>query len=174
MKPRTARSGSRALDPELEAEFLQRLMIHLGADEVRAKGADRRAAEGRRRARACRGGRRRFGAAARRRLFDRSWRRVGLTLDRVGFTVEDRDRSQGLYYVRYAGSGSRSSRRRTTKASLQARFRRSNKPVVQAGSQYRIYVRRRIALLPCRCSPARAAWIRPIRRARSSVCCTRS
>ena len=28
-------------------------------------------------------------------------RRVGLALDRVGFTVEDRDRTQGLYFVRY-------------------------------------------------------------------------
>ena len=34
--------------------------------------------------------------------FDRAWRRVGLALDRVGFTVTDRDRSTGLYYVRYA------------------------------------------------------------------------
>jgi outer membrane protein assembly factor BamC len=33
--------------------------------------------------------------------FDRAWRRVGLTLDRSGFTVEDRDRSQGLYFVRF-------------------------------------------------------------------------
>jgi outer membrane protein assembly factor BamC len=33
--------------------------------------------------------------------FDRAWRRVGLALDRVGFTVEDRDRSQGVYFVRY-------------------------------------------------------------------------
>jgi outer membrane protein assembly factor BamC len=33
--------------------------------------------------------------------FDRSWRRVGLSLDRTGFTVEDRDRSQGVYFVRY-------------------------------------------------------------------------
>jgi outer membrane protein assembly factor BamC len=33
--------------------------------------------------------------------FDVSWRRVGLALDRTGFTVEDRDRSKGLYYVRY-------------------------------------------------------------------------
>lgn len=33
--------------------------------------------------------------------FDRAWRRVGLALDRVGFaTVEDRDRSKGLYFVR--------------------------------------------------------------------------
>ncbi len=33
--------------------------------------------------------------------FDRAWRRVGLVLDRGGFTVEDRDRASGLYYVRY-------------------------------------------------------------------------
>ena len=34
--------------------------------------------------------------------FDRAWRRVGLALDRIGFTVVDRDRSKGLYFVRYA------------------------------------------------------------------------
>ena len=33
--------------------------------------------------------------------FDRAWRRVGLALDRTGFTVEDRDRAQGTYFVRY-------------------------------------------------------------------------
>jgi outer membrane protein assembly factor BamC len=33
--------------------------------------------------------------------FDRAWRRVGLALDRGGFTVEDRDRAGGLYFVRY-------------------------------------------------------------------------
>ncbi|WP_051933443.1 outer membrane protein assembly factor BamC [Massilia sp. BSC265] len=33
--------------------------------------------------------------------YDRAWRRVGLALDRVGFTVEDRDRVQGMYFVRY-------------------------------------------------------------------------
>jgi outer membrane protein assembly factor BamC len=33
--------------------------------------------------------------------FERAWRRVGLALDRVGFTVEDRDRSKGLFFVRY-------------------------------------------------------------------------
>ena len=32
---------------------------------------------------------------------DGPWRRVGLALDRGGFTVEDRDRAAGLYYVRY-------------------------------------------------------------------------
>ena len=33
--------------------------------------------------------------------FDNAWRRVGLALDRTGFTVEDRDRKQGIYFVRY-------------------------------------------------------------------------
>ncbi len=33
--------------------------------------------------------------------FDRAWRRVGLALDRVGFAIEDRDRAQGIYYIRY-------------------------------------------------------------------------
>jgi outer membrane protein assembly factor BamC len=33
--------------------------------------------------------------------FDRAWRQVGLALDRTGFTVEDRDRGAGLYFVRY-------------------------------------------------------------------------
>lgn len=33
--------------------------------------------------------------------FDRAWRRVGLALDRIGFTVEDRDRSKGVFFVRY-------------------------------------------------------------------------
>jgi outer membrane protein assembly factor BamC len=33
--------------------------------------------------------------------FDRAWRRVGLVLDRSGFTVEDRDRTAGTYFVRY-------------------------------------------------------------------------
>jgi outer membrane protein assembly factor BamC len=36
--------------------------------------------------------------------FDRAWRRVGLSLDRTGFTVEDRDRAQGVYFVRYVPS----------------------------------------------------------------------
>lgn len=33
--------------------------------------------------------------------FDRAWRRVGLALDRTGFTVEDRNRNEGMYFVRY-------------------------------------------------------------------------
>lgn len=33
--------------------------------------------------------------------YDRSWLRVGLALDRANFTVDDRDRTKGLYYISY-------------------------------------------------------------------------
>ena len=89
----------RPADPELEAEMLQRLMVRLGADEARAKTAV--AAEPRvERAKLSRA-KDGAGALLLEEPFDRAWRRVGLALDRVGFTVEDRDRSQGLYFVRY-------------------------------------------------------------------------
>jgi outer membrane protein assembly factor BamC len=33
--------------------------------------------------------------------YDRAWLRVGVALDRANFTVDDRDRANGIYYVRY-------------------------------------------------------------------------
>jgi outer membrane protein assembly factor BamC len=88
----------RPSDPELEAEFLRRLMVKLGVPQDQSKALVATSApkstsrvstvnntpvvlidEG----------------------FDRAWRRVGLALDRTGFTVEDRDRNQGTYFVRY-------------------------------------------------------------------------
>jgi outer membrane protein assembly factor BamC len=39
--------------------------------------------------------------------FDVAWRRVGVALDRTGFTVEDRDRAQGIYFVRYVDSSNK-------------------------------------------------------------------
>jgi outer membrane protein assembly factor BamC len=87
----------RPTDPELEAEMLSRLMRRLGAKEeqVRAK-APLAAAQ----AQLAKNGDNPE-ALVLADSFDRAWRRVGLALDRVGFTVEDRDRSKGLYYVRY-------------------------------------------------------------------------
>jgi outer membrane protein assembly factor BamC len=88
----------RPTDPELEAEFLRRMMVKLGVTNEQSKalvaaGATQQTSrvanvnnvpvvqidEG----------------------FERAWRRVGLALDRTGFTVEDRDRAQGTYFVRY-------------------------------------------------------------------------
>jgi outer membrane protein assembly factor BamC len=84
----------RPADPDLEAEMLRRLMVRFGVAEAQAEtllttqqapemarivGSDLEMNDS----------------------FDRAWRRVGLALDRIGFAVEDRDRSKGVYYVRY-------------------------------------------------------------------------
>jgi outer membrane protein assembly factor BamC len=91
---------ARPSDPQLEATMLQRLLVRLGVKEEQARtivapaGTPQAA-----RARAVDGL-----PAATLQVddgFDRAWRRVGLALDRSGFTVEDRDRAQGLYFVRY-------------------------------------------------------------------------
>ena len=90
----------RPVDPQLEAEFLSRLMVRLGVKEETAKvAAATPAAPVQARARVLEG---QPGATLQvDDNFDRAWRRVGLALDRGGFTVEDRDRTQGLYFVRY-------------------------------------------------------------------------
>jgi outer membrane protein assembly factor BamC len=84
-------------DPELEAEMLRRLMVRFGVQEARAKAQLVAKDNTVPRATLTRG----QGSLALNEQFDRAWRRVGLALDRVGFTVEDRDRSKGLYFVRY-------------------------------------------------------------------------
>ena len=91
---------ARPSDPSLEAEMLARLMVALGGvAEETARTTVAAAPEVPAKARVLPGA----GMAA---LevddpFDRAWRRVSLALDRGGFTVEDRDRAAGLFYVRY-------------------------------------------------------------------------
>jgi outer membrane protein assembly factor BamC len=108
----------RPADRGLESEMLARIMVRLGVKEEAAKtqvaattpgttaGTDAAAGAGAAAAST---------AAPRARLvggqtgaamevddgFERAWRRVGLALDRGSFTVEDRDRANGTYYVRY-------------------------------------------------------------------------
>jgi outer membrane protein assembly factor BamC len=122
----------RKSDPELENEFLRRLMLKLGATEAQAQAAVATAP---------------VQTAARVVTtgnqpqiqlddgFDRAWRRVGLSLDRSGFTVEDRDRSQGVYFVRFVAD---------TKAAGEpgffARLFGSDKPA-SAPARYRVQVR---------------------------------
>jgi outer membrane protein assembly factor BamC len=88
-------------DPGLEAEFLRRLMVRLGTPEGEARASVVGAQPAAQRATLRKG---LDGAELLEVLepFDRAWRRVGLALDRVGFTVEDRDRQKGVYFVRYA------------------------------------------------------------------------
>ena len=89
---------ARPVDPDLEAEMLTRLAIRLGARDEQIK-AQVKVPEQPKAIIS------KNGQVPEALLlvdsFDRAWRRVGLALDRVGFTVEDRDRSKGLYYVRY-------------------------------------------------------------------------
>ncbi|WP_293775418.1 outer membrane protein assembly factor BamC [uncultured Oxalicibacterium sp.] len=94
---------ARPSDPELEAEFLSRLMVQLGVEEKRAKASVANVAPQASRSKLAQGVQGTYVQVDE--GFDRAWRRVGLALDRVGFTVEDRDRSQGLYFVRYVDQG---------------------------------------------------------------------
>ncbi len=89
----------RPSDPELEIEFLSRLMVKLGAKEDTARTTVAAAPAAPAKARVAT-----VPATAAMEIdegFDRAWRQVGLALDRSGFTVEDRDRSAGIYFVRY-------------------------------------------------------------------------
>lgn len=91
---------TRPTDPGLEAEFLARLMAQLTgatkpAEVKQATAAVVNAAPEAEHAKL------ENGKVVVDEGFDRAWRRVGLALDRVGFTVEDRDRVQGIYFVRY-------------------------------------------------------------------------
>lgn len=95
----------RPVDPELEAEFLRRLMVKLGLSQEQSKAllastpVPQQA---------------RLVTVQQQPLlqlndgFDRAWRRVGLALDRTGFTVEDRNRAEGTYFVRYVPSNTAS------------------------------------------------------------------
>ncbi|KAB2902891.1 MAG: outer membrane protein assembly factor BamC [Burkholderiaceae bacterium] len=89
----------RPVDPELETEFLRRLMVKLGVSQEESKAVA--GAPLQRPASARVATVNNAPAIEMDEGFDRAWRRVGLALDRTGFTVEDRDRSQGLYFVRY-------------------------------------------------------------------------
>lgn len=89
----------RASDPELEIEVLRLLMTHLGTAKEKGDAIAKEVA-----------------SLEKVKLkknedevtilwmgepLDRAWRRVGLSLDRIYFTVQDRDRTTGVYYVRY-------------------------------------------------------------------------
>lgn len=95
-------------DREQEAEMLSRLLLKIGGPDTRVASAAKTAAptratqqpppEAPKNAVLENAG---AGPLVVNDGFDRAWRRVGLALDRVGFTVEDRDRSKGLFFVRY-------------------------------------------------------------------------
>ena len=91
---------ARPSDHELEAEMLRRMMVFFGVEDQKARRVLARKDKDQPRAQLSKDGR----GNAMLRIddgFAQAWRLVGVALDRVGFSVEDRDRSRGLYYVRY-------------------------------------------------------------------------
>ncbi|MBR7745364.1 outer membrane protein assembly factor BamC [Undibacterium baiyunense] len=139
---------SRANDAGLEAEFLSRLMLRLGADEVKAKAVVAAAAAPTDKAPASTD-------APRSKLlslndlsyletdegFDRSWRRVGLALDRIGFTIEDRDRSKGIYFVRYIDQDIDAKTKGASEGFFAKLFSWGSSDAAKDGEKYRILVR---------------------------------
>jgi outer membrane protein assembly factor BamC len=103
----------RPADAELEIEFLRRMMLKFGGQAVASNAANSQVAM-------ATGASAASGLASDVKLtkignqpaievkdgFDRAWRRIGVAIDRTGFTVEDRDRGQGVFFVRYAPPGS--------------------------------------------------------------------
>ena len=101
----------READVELEVEFLRRMMLRLGGQNL--SSASTAVAAAAPAARATTGMASDVKVTKLNQLpaieiqdgFDRAWRRVGVAIDRTGFTVEDRDRAQGVFFVRYAPPG---------------------------------------------------------------------
>jgi outer membrane protein assembly factor BamC len=125
-------------DPEIEAEMLRRLMMRLGSDEKQAAVAVAQAkAEPRARLAKADDGSGTLEVVDR---FDRAWRRVGLALDRVGFTVEDRDRERGLYFVRYVDPDVDNAKKDQGGLMSKLAFWKSKDAPVSSKVQYRVHV----------------------------------
>lgn len=87
-------------EQDLDAELLRRLMVKLGVAEEQAKQIANNPVK-EQHAEVVKEANESVTLKLRD-SYDRGWRRVGLALDRVGFVVEDKNRSAGLFYVRYA------------------------------------------------------------------------
>jgi len=131
-------------DPGKEAEMLRRLMLFLGASEQQAKQA---LAAGTPAGVAGPG----TPAASPARVvteggsqiliisdeYRRGWRMVGSALDRAGFSVEDRDMTRGVYYVRYQDADARAG---AQKRSLGSRLAFWRKDDIDRVKQYQVRV----------------------------------
>ncbi|MEY3969497.1 MAG: hypothetical protein RI968_1060 [Pseudomonadota bacterium] len=90
---------NRPADRQLEGDFLRRIMLRLGADENKTREVIAQAANTAPLVQITKTDKQSQIEVTE--PFDRAWRRVGVAIDRLGFTVEDRDRTKGLFFVRY-------------------------------------------------------------------------
>lgn len=95
---------TRASDPELEAEMLSRMLVYLGTSNESAKAALKTVTSPTQKRGPRLSVQDQVDVLTLALGFDRAWREVGLGLDRSNFSVEDRDRSKGIFYVRYVRS----------------------------------------------------------------------
>jgi outer membrane protein assembly factor BamC len=128
-------------NPNLEAEMLSRLMMSFGTAEATAEAAASPAAA----AAAPQHARLEKSGDGLSKLvvddpFDRAWRRVGLALDRTGFTVVDRDRSTGTYFVRFADPDADMARKDREKGFLSKLVAVFKKDEAEKPEQYRIKI----------------------------------
>lgn len=87
---------ARPSDPELEIEMLQNFMVYIGLDKD-AVSDELSAYSNKQTAKIIEQDQ---GLALEvKENFPRTWRRVGLALDRIGFVVDDLNRSAGVYYI---------------------------------------------------------------------------
>ncbi len=125
---------NRPTDRDLEAEFMRKLMLRLGADQNRAQALLVQTSTAAPKAQIVKTGQ--ASSIEISETFDRAWRRVGVAIDRLGFTVEDRDRTKGLFFVRYRDPTVDQQR---DKPGFFSKFLPSSKPV-ETAEQYRILV----------------------------------
>jgi outer membrane protein assembly factor BamC len=98
----SSRWETRPRNPALEAAILQKMMQKFGLTEAQSKEVMAQARPaGAKVAVEQSGGTSTLDLSE---PFDRAWLRVGLALDRTNFTVDNRDREKGIYYVHYSDS----------------------------------------------------------------------
>lgn len=103
LEKRTKQDQQRADAEDIDAELLRRLMVRLGVEEQSSRKV-MAAVNNEVRATLSKDSNNSLSISLKD-PFDRAWRRVGLALDRIGFVVEDRDRSNGIFFVRYSDVG---------------------------------------------------------------------
>ncbi len=89
-------------DRELEIEMLRRLAVHIGVEDQRSDTLFAQNKQRKLNRASLLNDSKGHSSLILKQDYSRAWRLTGLALDRVGFTVEDRDRSKGVYFVRYA------------------------------------------------------------------------
>jgi outer membrane protein assembly factor BamC len=86
-------------DLEIQYELLRRLMVRLGSSDLSAKDSLDNAVEIKQADLVQEDG---YKSLLLKDNYGRAWRRLSLAIDMVGFLVEDKNRSNGVFYIKYS------------------------------------------------------------------------